>query len=115
MMFFRKLLLHGKYNIICKIIRKFEKLEHVDNRWVTFWSEEIRPLVVQIFDMLQKAVIMTAFSNQSNIQTTNGLISSDQNVTHRLLTCSSFSNFLIILHIILYFPCNSNFLKNIIY
>src|ERR1700691_349925 len=84
-------------DIICKIMIKFEKLEHVNNRWVTFWSEEIRPLVVCIFDWLLKAVIITAFCNMSNIWTTNGLISSDQNVTHRLSTCSSFSNFIIIL------------------
>jgi hypothetical protein len=94
-------------DIICKIMRKFEKLEHVKGQSVTIWPENIRPFIVQIFDWLQQAVLMTAFCNWSNIRTTSGLISSDQNVTHQLLMCYNFSNFLIILHII--FPMQYQF------
>jgi hypothetical protein len=44
----------------------FEKLEHLKNQWVTFWSEENRPLVVQVFDQLQNAVKMTRYQSSLN-------------------------------------------------
>jgi len=66
-------------NKIGRIIRIFEGLEHLKSRGVTLWAKRIGPVVVTITDPILLA----------------------HNVTPRLLRCSSPSNILMILPILL--------------
>jgi len=50
-------------NIIFKIRKILEDLEHSKKRGVTFWLEGNGLLVIQIFDQFQNAVIVAAFCN----------------------------------------------------
>ena len=43
-----------------------EKLEHLKNRGIIFWSEGKRPLVVQVFNQFKNAVKMSEYQSFLN-------------------------------------------------